>query len=143
MAPAPSTDAVTPGRPIVLFDGICNFCNWGVNFLLRWDSRGVIRYAAMQSEPGLRLLSSNDLSATDFETFYVLDGDRVLRKSQAILHLNSYLAWPWRVGLILALIPRKYLDRLYDLIARNRYSLMGVRDSCRVPTSDERERFLT
>lgn len=82
-------------------------------------------------------------AGTDFETFYVLDGDRVLRKSQAILHLNSYLAWPWRVGLILALIPRMYLDRLYDLIARNRYSLMGVRDSCRVPTSDERERFLT
>ncbi len=143
LAPVASTVAAMPGRPIVLFDGICNFCNWGVDFLLRWDSRGVIRFAAMQSEPGLRLLRSNNLTETEFETFYVLDGDRVLRKTEAILHLNRYLAWPWRGGLILALIPRKVRDSLYDLMARNRYKLMGVRHSCRVPTSDERERFLT
>ncbi len=99
--------------------------------------------AAMQSEPGLRLFRSNNLTETDYETFYVLDGDRVLRKSKAILHLNRYLAWPWRGGLILALIPRKVRDSLYDLMARNRRKLMGVRHSCRVPTSDERERFLT
>ncbi len=143
LAPVASTAAAMPGRPIVLFDGICNFCNWGVNFLLRWDSRGVVRFAAMQSEPGLRLLRANNLSETDYETFYVLDGDRVLRKSEAILHLNGYLPWYWRGGIILALIPRKVRDSLYDLVARNRYKLMGVRDSCRVPSSDERERFLT
>ncbi len=143
LTPVASTGVAMPGRPIVLFDGICKFCNWGVNFLLRWDSRGVIRFAAMQSEPGLRLLRSNDLSETDHETIYVLDGDRVLSKSEAILHLNRYLAWPWRGGLVLALIPRKVRDGLYDLIARNRYKLMGVRRSCRVPTGDERERFLT
>lgn len=132
-----------PGRPIVLFDGICNFCNSGVNFLLRWDSRGVIRFAAMQSERGVQLLSSNDLSKSDFDTFYVLDGDLVLRKSEAIVHLSRYLPWPWRAGLVFALVPRRLLDSLYDLIARNRYKLMGVRDSCRVPSSAERERFLT
>jgi len=143
MVPAANAGAALPGRPIVLFDGICNFCNWGVNFLLRWDRRGVIRFAAMQSAPGLSLLRSNNLSETDFETFYVLDGNRILGKSDAILHLNRSMAWPWRVGQILRLVPRVVRDSLYDLVARNRYRLMGVRQSCRVPTSDERERFLS
>ncbi|MHA1538117.1 MAG: DUF4166 domain-containing protein [Alphaproteobacteria bacterium] len=132
-----------PGRPIVLFDGVCNFCNWGVNFLLRWDRSGVIRFAAMQSEPGLRLLRANDLSESDFETFYVLDGSRVLRRSEAVLYLNRYMAWPWRVARVLALVPRRLRDAMYDMVARNRYRLMGVREVCRVPSADEKQRFLS
>lgn len=62
---APATDR-TPGaeyftaadrRPVILFDGVCNMCNGGVNFMLDWDKEGVYRYAALQSEAGRQLLA--------------------------------------------------------------------------------------
>lgn len=28
----------TDTRPIILFDGVCNLCNGGVNFVLNWDT---------------------------------------------------------------------------------------------------------
>lgn len=133
---------IFPGRPVVLFDGICNFCNASINFLLRWDPDGVIRFSAMQSETGRRLLKRHGLSERDFETFIVLDGDQVLAKTAAIVHLARYLGPPWRLASTFLLVPQALRDGAYDLIARNRYKLMGKRMSCRVPSSEERERFL-
>ncbi len=130
------------GRPVVLFDGICNLCNGGVNFLLRWDHDGGIRYSAMQSDPGRRLLRRHALPEADYDSFVVLDGDKVLCKSAAILHLVGYLGWPWRLAGAFSIVPRAIRDWTYDLVAGNRYRLMGTRTSCRVPASEERERFL-
>ena len=130
------------GRPVVLFDGICNLCNRSVNFLLRWDHEGGIRYSAMQSDPGRRLLRRHGLPKGDYDSFVVLDGDKVLCKSAAILHLVGCLGWPWRLVGAFSIVPQAIRDWTYDLVARNRYRLMGTRTSCRVPTPEERERFL-
>ncbi len=134
---------VVLGWPVVLFDGICNYCNRGVDFLLRWEPDGVIRFAAMQSEPGRRLIKNLGLPERDFETFVVVDGDQVLTKSTAILHLVRYLGRPWRLAYVFRLAPRAIRDAVYDVIARNRYKWMGTRANCRMPTPEERERFLT
>jgi DCC1-like thiol-disulfide oxidoreductase len=44
-------------RPVILFDGVCNLCNGGVNFILDWDQEGIYRYAALQSPAGQALLA--------------------------------------------------------------------------------------
>lgn len=43
-------------QPVILFDGVCNLCNGGVNTMLALDRRGVFRFAALQSECGERAL---------------------------------------------------------------------------------------
>ncbi len=46
-------------RSVILFDGICNFCNEGVNFFLSNDAdktRGHFRFAALQGDLGQALL---------------------------------------------------------------------------------------
>lgn len=131
-----------PGQPVMLFDGICNFCNRGVDFFLGRDPHGRILFAAMQSEPGRALLRRHGLPVTDYETFIVLDGDKVLGKSDSFLHLIGYLPWPWPLVRAFVVVPRPVRDWVYDLVARNRYKLMGKRMECRMPVGRERERFL-
>ena len=43
-------------RPVILFDGVCNLCNGGVNFMLYFDTGAVHRMAALQSNAGRELL---------------------------------------------------------------------------------------
>lgn len=138
----PVREGERPGQPVMLFDGVCNFCNRGVDFFLRRDPYGRIRFAAMQSHRGLLFLEKYGLPTTDYKTFVVLDGDRLIQKSDAVLHLTGYLRWPWPMLRMFALVPRWLRDRIYDLFARNRYKLMGKREICRVPTQAERGRFL-
>ena len=138
----PAVPGETPGQPLMLFDGVCNFCNRGVDFLLKRDPYGRIRFAAMQSGPGRELLDKHGLPQEDYDTFIVLDGGQQLTKSAAVLHLLGYLSSPWSLLKILGAVPRPLRDLIYDAFARHRYRLMGKRKTCRMPTAEDRKRFL-
>lgn len=49
-------------RPVILFDGACNLCNGGVQFVLDWDNEAVFRFASLQSEAGRALLKRSGRS---------------------------------------------------------------------------------
>ncbi|HCC85287.1 MAG TPA: hypothetical protein DEQ06_01605 [Porphyromonadaceae bacterium] len=40
---------------IILFDGVCNFCNATVNFILKKDKQQIFRCAAPRESPGATL----------------------------------------------------------------------------------------
>lgn len=128
--------------PIMMFDGVCNLCCASVEFYIRRDRAGAIRYLPMQSELGQRTLALLDMPRRDFETFVVLDGTSVFVKSDAVFHLLRYLPPPWPMLRYWRLIPRPVRDATYDLVARNRYRLIGRRASCHVPRSTDRARFI-
>jgi predicted DCC family thiol-disulfide oxidoreductase YuxK len=44
-------------RVVVLYDGECGFCAWGVAWLLRWDRQHSLRPVAIQSAEGALLLA--------------------------------------------------------------------------------------
>jgi predicted DCC family thiol-disulfide oxidoreductase YuxK len=134
----------TPGaeHPVVLFDGVCKFCNAGVNFLLDHDRRGRLRFAPLQSRAGQALLEKFRLPTTDFDTFVLVEGDRCWTRSTAALRLTAYLDAPWPALFPLLLVPPFLRDWAYDLVARHRYRWFGKLDACRVPTPEVRERFL-
>jgi predicted DCC family thiol-disulfide oxidoreductase YuxK len=44
-------------RLLVLYDGDCGFCAWGVAWLLRWDRGRRLEPLAIQSEEGARVLA--------------------------------------------------------------------------------------
>lgn len=125
---------------IVIFDGVCSLCNTSVDFLLRHDRTGQLRFCAFQSDAGRALLAQHGM-LTAPETVYVLDGGVLYTESTAILRLARHLQWPWRAAAILRLIPSPFRDPIYRWIARNRYRWFGKRDTCRVPTAEERERI--
>ena len=129
--------------PIVLFDGHCNFCSGVVNFLLARDARGVLRFAALQSPAGKRLLAEHGIAMPDEpDTMVLIDGERVLVRSSAALATTEYLRFPWPLARVGFILPRFLRDAVYKIVARNRYRWFGRTEQCRVPTPELRSRFL-
>lgn len=128
------------GPLIVFFDGVCNLCNGFVDGLMREDQGGALKYASLQGETarsvGLKIPDGPNASVV------VVEGDRHYGESDAILRIMEALGGVWRVLAIAKVFPKGLRDRAYYLVARNRYTLFGKRESCRLPTPEERALFL-
>ena len=133
-------------RPIILFDGTCNLCNGGVNFVLDNDSKGHFRMAALQSQVGKSLLRAFGKDANDISSIVLVQSKSdAYFKSDAVLRIASSLDSPIYKALSvlgLTLTPRFVRDPIYMKVSKNRYGLFGKSDSCRL--SDERydDRFV-
>ena len=130
-------------HPIILFDGVCNFCNGAINFVLKQDKKGIFRFAPLQSEAGQKLLQQFNLSIKDFDSFVLIDQGKVYKKSAASLRVMNQLPWYWKEVQIFRIIPRIFRDAIYDFIANNRYKWFGKKDQCMVPGPGMRNRFLS
>ncbi len=131
-----------PGRPILLFDGVCNLCNHSVQFIIRRDSRGVFRFASLQSEAARELLSGFQEKPTGLSTVVLLENGRLRLKSDAALGVLRRLPGLWPLLYVFILVPRPIRDAVYDWVARNRYRWFGKKDQCMLPRPEWRERFL-
>lgn len=129
------------GGPVIVFDGVCVLCNGWVRFLLKHDRVGRYRFAAMQSDAGRAVLAMHGLDPDDPASFLLVDGARSWTDSDAIRRVLTGLGGVWRLAAVIAVVPRFVRDPLYRLIARNRYRWFGT-TACRVPTDEERARFL-
>jgi predicted DCC family thiol-disulfide oxidoreductase YuxK len=127
--------------PILLFDGVCNLCNAGVQFILKHESAPVLRFAAMQSESGQKMLEANGI--IEFPSSMVLlDGNKIHTRSAAVCQLANYLRRPWRWLRWAVLVPAPIRDWVYDWIARHRYGWFGKSEQCQVPSEADRARFI-
>lgn len=135
----PNTDL----RPIILYDGICNFCNGGVNFALRLDKLKALRFAALQSTAGKSLLRRSGRDPDDISSIVLVTPQQSYIKSEAVLKIAAELQQPLPLlASIATVFPLEFRDVVYDLIANNRYSLFGKTDSCRVGDVDFTDRFI-
>lgn len=130
------------GNPVILFDGVCNFCNNAINFTLKRNTKANIRFAPMQSEAGQKLLQQYNLPADDMQSFIFIENGVVYKQSTAALKVCRHLRglWPWCYGLII--VPKFIRDGIYNWIAKNRYKWFGIRQSCMIPTPEVKARFL-
>ncbi|MCB0991475.1 MAG: thiol-disulfide oxidoreductase DCC family protein [Acidimicrobiales bacterium] len=135
----PPHHPASTGYPVVVFDGVCNLCNKAVDLLVRLDRRGRLRFASNQSPTGSSLIGKARIGV---DTIYFVEADRVSSESTAVVRIASHLPFPWRLAKLLWVVPRPLRDRLYRLMANNRYRWFGKRETCRLPTPDERSRFL-
>ncbi len=126
--------------PILFFDGVCNLCNASVDFVVQHESCSTLRFASLQGETAKKLLGEEKAKA--LSSLVLWHADATYERSTAALKVARYLRAPWRWLRVLGLVPRPLRDLVYDWIARNRYRWFGKKDTCRVPTPYERERFL-
>jgi len=129
-------------RRIILFDGVCNFCNFWVNFIIDRDKNDKFRFAALQSEASQDLLQQFNLSTTDFDTFILIEGKKYYTKSTAALRIAKHLNFPINILYYFIFVPKFIRDYIYSLVANNRYKFFGKRDTCRIPAEKERQKFL-
>ncbi|MEM8598459.1 MAG: thiol-disulfide oxidoreductase DCC family protein [Bacteroidota bacterium] len=139
--------AVLAQHPVILFDGVCNLCNASVNFVMDRDRAGVFRMAALQSDVGQALLAQHGYTGITPETtapdsIALVEGGRLYFRSAAALRVAARLDGAWPLFQVFLVVPAPLRDVVYDWIARNRYRWFGKQDTCRLPTPDERARFL-
>lgn len=139
---------MVPATTVVFYDGVCGLCNRLVQFLLKRDSRGVIRYAPLQGEFARRELAAYGFDAADLDTLFVIAGwgspnARVLTRSRAVLHAGTRLGGAWAVAARVAqVVPPSIADRFYRFVARRRYRAFGKFEACPLPPPEWRDRFL-
>jgi len=128
--------------PIYLFDGYCVLCSRAVRYVLRHEKTPDMRFVAILSEEGRALAKANDIDPEEPESFLIIQGDDVLRSSDAIIALGRYVGGLHKIASIGKVLPRPVRDWLYGLIAKNRYELFGRTEACYVPTPENRHRFV-
>ena len=124
---------------IVLFDGVCGLCNAWVNFILKRDSKGSFKFAPLQGEYASQVAPEH---ASELKSIVYICVGRKYTKSGAVLRILRDLGGIWRFAWIFLLIPFFVRDPLYLIIATNRYRLFGKRDTCRLPSEQEKQRFI-
>jgi predicted DCC family thiol-disulfide oxidoreductase YuxK len=131
-----------PDSHIIIFDGLCNFCSRSTQFILKNDKRATFRFAPVQSAEGSALLRKHGLDPTNVESFLLVKNDAVFLKSDAALEIAAELGLPWSLLTVFRVLPGKWRDAAYDLLARNRYRWFGRRENCFIPTPEQRSRFV-
>lgn len=129
-------------QPLLLFDGHCGLCNASVDFAMARDPRAALRFAPLQSPAGKRILRAVGLPEDYCESVVMVDRGRVWARSAAGLMMLRRLRAPWRWLWPLVYVPAVVRDPVYRVIAATRYRVWGRRETCRVPTPRERERFV-
>lgn len=138
----PSVHEWTKHKRLILFDGVCNWCNAWVSFVIAHDPNRQFKFGTLQSEPAQRILRDLDLSTRDYQTFLLLEGGHVYTKSTAALRVLRQLSWWWLLYYLCVLVPVPLRDVVYDFVARHRYRWLGKAATCRIPTQEERDRFV-
>ena len=117
---------------VILFDGVCNFCNRWVSFVLDNDPDGKFAFASLQSDAGKDLLAKCGRDSSDLSTFVVIDKNgEFYTQSDAALRVAATLEKPALNALATAFtpLPSPLRNGVYRLVANNRYSILGKDES--------------
>lgn len=127
---------------IILFDGVCNFCNSTVNFVIKRDRKASLHFAPLQSDIGQQLLKEHHLPTDKMNSFIFIEKGKAYTQSTAALKVCKYLRRLWPLFYSFIIIPKFIRNGIYDWIAKNRYKWFGKKQECMIPTADVRNRFL-
>lgn len=142
-----AADPIPAAAPhVLLFDGVCGFCDRAVRWLIARDGAARLRFAPLQGPSAAALRARHPEIPEELETMVLVEaaagGERVYRDSEAFFRVVALLDPPWHRLAALRVLPRVLTDFVYRQVVRTRYRLWGRLESCRVPGADERARFL-
>jgi predicted DCC family thiol-disulfide oxidoreductase YuxK len=132
----------TTSNPIILFDGVCIFCNYWVNFAIKRDKKKKLMFAALQGEAAKELLQQYQINPTSLSSVILIDKGKAYTQSSAAIRICKHLDSGWKLFYGLMIIPKFIRDFFYNIIARNRYKWFGKKEVCMIPTPELKERFL-
>ncbi|HIH15473.1 MAG: hypothetical protein QT08_C0013G0031 [archaeon GW2011_AR17] len=128
---------------IFIFDGVCNFCNGFVNFIIDHDPKKRIKFLASQSKNAKKILKKYKISHNKIvDSLILIEGEKYTTRSTAFFHIVKYLTFPYFLLHAGIIVPKFFRDYIYECIGKNRYKLFGKRKVCRTPTKELKERFL-
>lgn len=128
---------------IILFDGVCNFCNDWVNFVIKNDKKNHFKFAPLQSEIAQEFLDKYNINKEETDSVVVIENEKAYTHSTAALKIAKGLGGVWSLAYAFVIVPKFIRDAAYNLIARNRYKWFGKKDACMMPTPEIKAKFLS
>jgi len=125
-------------KAIILFDGVCHFCNGAVQFIIKRDRKAYFQFASLQSSAGRILLSDHP----GMDSIVLIEDGQYFTESTAVLRIARNLDGIWKLAFIFQAIPKTFRDALYRYVAHYRYKWFGKSQTCMIPTEEMRKRFL-
>lgn len=129
-------------KPIILFDGVCNLCNRSVQFVIKHDPKENFLFASLQSETGQKLLQQYQLPVNNFNSFVLIENQKIYTRSTAALKVAIKLNGLIKLMYAFIIVPKFIRDGIYKWISNNRYKWFGKREACMIPTPQLKARFL-
>lgn len=135
-------DNLPKDKKIVLFDGVCNYCNDKINFIIRNDKQDVFRFVALQSETGQKIIKYLGIDSSIDSIILYEPGYAYFIKSEAVFRIIKHLSSAVKLLLVFNFIPASIKNIFYDIIAKNRYNWYGKKESCMIPTEEVKRKFI-
>jgi predicted DCC family thiol-disulfide oxidoreductase YuxK len=132
-SPEPATAPQAAPAIAIVYDGLCRLCSGSMAWIAR-RAGDRIRFVPAQSSEGAGALAAAGLNALDPESFLVIRDGETLLKSRAVIAALEAVDGGWTAAaLLLRMLPRPVADRIYGVVAANRYRWFGRRTACFIP----------
>ena len=132
-----------PGKhPVILFDGVCNLCSGSVQYVIKHDPHRLFRFASLQSDFARNILMRCDLPIKEFNSFVLLDDNKIYTRSTAALRVVRKLNGVVKFLYLFIIVPKFIRDPAYNIIANNRYRWFGKKQTCWLPSPQLKNLFL-
>ena len=135
-------NTISTNKAIVLFDGVCNFCNSSINFIIEHDKKDHFRFSPLQSEKGKMLLQQFNEDEKGLDSIILIENNKLYKRSTACLKIAKKLNGIYFLLYAFILVPSFLRDPVYDFVAKNRYKWFGKKDACMIPTPAVKEKFI-
>lgn len=104
-------------------------------------------FASLQSKFAKQVLATYERSSEDLNTFYVVANydtgkERLLCRSDAAIFVLVQVGGIRKLAALLMIVPVRWRDAIYNLIAKNRYHVFGRQDVCIMPEQKYEARFI-
>jgi len=127
---------------IIIFDGVCNFCNKSVNFIINKDPNCHFIFTALQNKSAEELIIKYKVINYDIGSIILIKNEKYFLRSEAVFEIIKDLSGYWYLFGVFRIIPLGIRDYIYKLVSKNRYKFFGKKDSCMIPTKELQKRFL-
>lgn len=130
-------------KKIVLFDGVCNFCNSSVLKIIKNDKKNVFLFASLQSEIGKQVTKHFSIDTAKVDSIVLVESETNFSiKSTAALKILKEFNGLWILAQVFWIVPNFIRYYFYNYIAKNRYKWFGKKDSCMIPSPNITSKFL-
>lgn len=129
-------------QSIIIFDGVCNFCNKSINFIIKRDQKSNFLFTPIQNESAQELMKKHNINNKSIDTLILIKGEKCFLRSDAVFEIIKELSGYWYLFGVFRIVPLSMRDYCYNFISNNRYKFFGKKDSCMIPTTELQKRFL-
>ena len=126
---------------LIIYDGVCNFCNGAVSFIIKRDKSERFIFSPMQSDYAQAIIREKSVETVGVDTFMLVKNGQVYLWSDAALEITRDLTGFWSLLRVFTILPSGFRDVFYKLFARNRIRLFGGTTQCQIPDKHLLSRF--